>query len=61
MAQITSEQHRERHVELHKALDELLADWIRHTDNRPSQATVLDLMKWSHQQTIKPDEAPTDG
>lgn len=47
---LSPEEHRLRHVELHQAFDELLADWIRHVRTaRPSTATVLELMQWSHQ------------
>ena len=49
-------EHREIHAELHSALDELVADFIRHTDGLPSKTTVLELMRWSHEQTINPDE-----
>jgi hypothetical protein len=49
-------EHKQRHVELHRALDELIADWITHTDKRPSSATVFDLMSWSHEQTQNPTE-----
>lgn len=47
-------QHRERHIELHKALDELVADFINHTGKLPSKTTLFELMEWSHQQTIAP-------
>lgn len=50
------EKHRKRHVELHKSLDELVANWITHTDSLPSKCTVMELMKWSYSQTISPDE-----
>jgi len=50
------EKHKERHVELHQKLDELVADFITHTNNLPSQTTIFELMKWSHLQTIDPDE-----
>jgi hypothetical protein len=58
---MTPEKHKERHVELHKWLDELFADYIKH---HPEQHGFLDMpfkqfLDWSHQQTIKPDE-PTD-
>lgn len=54
----TPEGHRQRHVELHKAMDELLADYMR---NHRDQQSFLDmpfrqLMEWSHRQTIQPDE-----
>lgn len=57
MAQ-TREQHQARHVELHKALDELVADWIRHTGKMPSTSSVMELMLWSHEQTQDPTEVP---
>lgn len=52
------EQHQARHVELHRALDELVADWLRHTRKLPSTSSVMDLMQWSHQQTLNPTELP---
>jgi hypothetical protein len=54
---ITLEEHRARHVELHRSLDELVADFIRHTDRLPSETSVMDLMMWSHAQTQNPTEA----
>ena len=48
------EEHRIRHIKLHEALNELVADWIGHTTSMPSTGTVMDLMKWSHEQTINP-------
>lgn len=44
------------HKELHGSLDSLVADWITQTTCLPSKNTVIDLMKWSHQQTIDPTE-----
>ena len=52
----TAADHRARHVKLHRMLDELAADWITETGRVPSQATVLDLMKWSNKQTTEPDD-----
>jgi hypothetical protein len=49
--------HRERHELLHKNLDELIADWIRHNPGKiPSTSTIMDLMNWSHKQTLNPTE-----
>ena len=48
--------HQARHKELHEHLDELLADFITHTKGMPSKNTILDLMRWSHEQTIAPSE-----
>lgn len=56
MAEITLEQHKERHELLHKCLDELLADFISHTECLPSKTTILTLLEWSHQQTVSPTE-----
>ena len=50
------EDHKNRHIELHKYLDELVADWIFQTGMLPSQGTVLDLMGWSYQQTLNTTE-----
>jgi len=48
------EDHKIRHVELHKCLDEIIADFISHTNKMPSKTKVLELMDWSYKQTIKP-------
>jgi hypothetical protein len=52
----TTNEHKARHVELHKSLDELLADFIGHTGGLPSQTTVMELIEWSYQQTQNPTE-----
>ena len=52
--------HKEMHEELHNSLDELLADFITHTGKVPSKTTVLELLEWSHEQTFKPTENPTE-
>ena len=48
------ENHRRRHIELHRCLDELVADWIKNGGGMPSGNTVMKLMLWSHGQTINP-------
>ena len=55
---MTPEQHKQIHIELHKALDELFADYIQH---HPEQLyflkmPVADLLNWSSQQTQAPTE-----
>jgi hypothetical protein len=54
--------HRLRHVELHRALDELLADYMRHhpEQNRFLETPIGTLLGWSHEQTIDPAEDPHD-
>ena len=46
--------HKLRHVELHKMLDELVADYIKHVRELPSRTILLEFMKWSHEQTFNP-------
>jgi len=51
------EEHKARHQLLHEELDELLADFIAHTKNTlPSTTSIMELIKWSHGQTIDPTE-----
>ena len=47
-------QHRKRHIKLHGNLDELLADFIAHTNGRIT-TPIIDLVTWSHKQTIEVD------
>lgn len=57
---MTTEEHRDRHQTLHRHLDELVADWVRHTGRRASQSTVMELMQWSYEQTLDPTEGGED-
>jgi hypothetical protein len=57
---MTREEHIEIHKELHRAFDELLADWISHTKELPSQHTIMELTKWAHEQTLNPTEYDTE-
>jgi hypothetical protein len=49
---MTHEEHEKRHDELHKYLDELLADYITHGNGR-STHSIFDLLNWSYGQCIK--------
>ena len=49
--ELTDEEHRQLHVELHDQLDILVRDMIRCTGMMPSQTTVTELMGWSYEQT----------
>lgn len=53
---MTPGEHQIRHTILHRNLDELVADFINITGRLPSQTTVMELMEWSHKQTIHPEE-----
>lgn len=57
---MTPEEHKQRHIELHASLDELVADLISETDKLPFKMTVLELMKWSYEQTLKPTNKEKD-
>lgn len=48
--------HKERHEALHDSLDELVADFVTHTQKIPSKASVLELIQWSYEQTQNPSE-----
>jgi hypothetical protein len=55
---MTTEQHRERHKMLHEHFDELLADFLFHNRDKlklPSNTSVMELVEWSHRQTIEPE------
>lgn len=49
------EYHRQLHIKLHRKLDELVADFIAHGKGFPSKSTVLQLIEWSHKQTVNVD------
>lgn len=54
---ITREEHIERHKELHESLDELLADFLTRNPNKHlSSTTIMELITWSHAQTLNPTE-----
>lgn len=45
-------EHKEKHKLLHKYLDELVADFVQNTNKIPSETSVMELMEWSHKQTL---------
>ena len=51
---MTKKKHIKRHKELHKSLDELLADYIIHNEKRPSETSLIEFLEWSYKQTINP-------
>jgi len=53
---MTPEEHKQKHTELHKALDELVADFIQHTEKHLSKTPILELIQWSNSQTHEPTE-----
>lgn len=53
---VESQDHKERHILLHKYFDELLADFIDHIQKLPSETSIMELAQWSYNETIKPTE-----
>lgn len=52
---MTREEHVKAHMDLHKSFDLLLADFLQHNPGRLlSNTTLMELMKWSHQETENP-------
>lgn len=59
---LTPDEHRARHVLLHQMLDELFADYImcHPKQHRFMELTIGELLDWSSNQAICPDELPGD-
>ena len=51
---MTKEEHIKIHKELHTNLDKLTADYIASTGKGLEETSVMELIKWSYQQTINP-------
>ena len=52
--EIKKYRHIRKHRELHQALDELLADAMRHDSSiLPGETSILGLLRWSIRQTDK--------
>lgn len=55
----TKEPHKKRHIELHKALDELFADYIGYHSNETNfiGMSLRKLLDWSFEQTKNPTKS----
>ncbi len=51
---MTKEEHIERHRELHKALDELVADYLTQAKGGNTASSIYGLMVWAYNQTSNP-------
>jgi len=55
---MTKKEHQQRHIKLHKSLDELVADWLDQQDLKNnksfSNTSIMELMEWSYHQTKNP-------
>lgn len=58
---MTHAEHKRRHEEMHRSLEELLNDFLKHHRVRvfdrslARKLTVYELMDWSYQQTLDPE------
>ena len=57
---MNKEEHIAKHIELHDSLDQLLADFIRHTKKLLGRTTLLEFLGWSHEQISNPTELEDD-
>ncbi|MCK5610510.1 hypothetical protein KAR91_52035 [Candidatus Pacearchaeota archaeon] len=51
---MTKEEHIKKHKELHKALDELVADYLAQAKGGNTASSIYELMVWSYYQTSNP-------
>ena len=52
---LTHDEHKKAHRELHKCLDNLIADYlIHHPERGLNNSTIMDLLEWSYIQTLDP-------
>jgi hypothetical protein len=53
---MTPAEHKQRHCELHNALNELFVDYIGHHPEKtmPTKMPLIDLINWSYSQTQEP-------
>jgi len=58
---MTDREHHERHVQLHRALEELVTDYLLCTGGLPGETAVHDLLEWSRAQANGPDRAYRHG
>jgi hypothetical protein len=53
---MTREEHQQEHIALHRAFDQLVADFLMHHPAAlPSETTLKQLMEWSYRQTVDPE------
>lgn len=59
---MTPEEHKKRHIELHRAFDELLANFLMENKEATLKTTsLIELIEWSYRQTIELDHEPNGG
>ncbi len=55
---LSKEKHRARHIELHRALDELIADFALARKGPILSLPISNLIAWSYLETRRPTEHP---
>lgn len=62
---MTKDEHRELHIRLHKALDQLVTDYLAHQLGErgadfkgTTETTLQEFMHWSCEQTKEPTDPP---
>jgi len=60
---MSKQEHIERHQKLHRALDELFADFIQHNPKKGNftMLPIRELIEWSNLQTENPTEETEQG
>jgi hypothetical protein len=59
---MNQDEHVKRHLKLHTALDELAADYLVNNKGKLlSTTSIIDLMKWSCEQTKNPSDKESHG
>ncbi len=53
---MNKKEHIKIHKQLHESLDKLLADFLIHNKKAGLTTSIRELIEWSHQQTIDPEE-----
>ncbi len=59
MKLMTKSEHKQKHIDLHKSLDELFADYIYHHKDESQfiQMPLIKLITWSSEQSKNPTES----
>jgi hypothetical protein len=53
---MTKKEHIAQHIKWHEAINELIKDFVLHTNQSPRETSLLTLLEWSYCQTKNPLE-----
>ena len=51
---LTQEEHQQKHKEIHESLDRIVASFILHTNEHPSEVSLWRLMMWASEEARGP-------